>query len=119
MFRLDRVLEVRELDGVFERTAEFDSAAHVRRTLAAIPWGWEVEVLLDLPAADARRHGPPTLASVEETAEGTLLRTSAARLDATARFLVGLQCGFRVVRPAELREELRLLGQELLMLADA
>ena len=119
VFRLDRVLEVRELDGAFERPAEFDSAAHVRRTLAAIPWGWEVEVLLDLPAADARRRVPSTLASVEETAEGTLLRTSAARLDAMARFLVGLQCGFRVVRPAELREELRLLGQELLVLADA
>jgi len=78
-----------------------------------------VEVLLELPADEARRRVPPTLASVEETAEGTLMRTSAARLSGAARFLVGLQCAFKVVRPAELREELRLLGEELLALARA
>ena len=71
LFRLDRVLEARELDSAFERPAEFDAAAHVRQALAAIPGGWEVEVLLELPALEARRRVPPTLASVEETARGT------------------------------------------------
>ena len=119
LFRLDRVLEARELESSFERPAEFDTATHVRTALAAIPWGWEVEVLLELPADEARRRVPPTLAIVEETAEGTLMRTNAARLSGAARFLVGLQCAFKVVRPTELREELRLLGEELVALARA
>ena len=44
--------------------ADFDPVEHVTRSLASVPWKWEVEVLLDLPVDEAARRIPPTLAEI-------------------------------------------------------
>ena len=62
----------------------FDPVAHVRRSLARVPWPWEVEVLLDLPPEDARRRLPATLAELEPEGDRTLLRMRVSSLDWTA-----------------------------------
>jgi predicted DNA-binding transcriptional regulator YafY len=113
VFRLDRVLEAGPTGQEFERPDGFDAAAHVQRSLAAVPYTWPVEVLLDLPLEEARRRVPPVVGSVEQSPEGVLLRMRAERLDGMARYLVILGCGFTVRSPDELREAVRRLAAEL------
>jgi predicted DNA-binding transcriptional regulator YafY len=117
VFRVDRVEEVAPTRLAFEPPAGFDPVGHVQRSLARVPWRWPVAVLLDLPAAEARRRVPPTVGEVEERGAGSLLRVRAERLGGVARALVGLGCGFTVLEPEELRAELRRLAAELTALA--
>jgi predicted DNA-binding transcriptional regulator YafY len=91
----------------------FDARAHVSRSLARVPWPWEVEVLLYLPVDEARRRVPDTLAELTEEEAGTALRMRVSSLDWTASLLAGLGCPFRVRRPDELRISVRALAQRL------
>src|SRR5215831_1574049 len=82
-FRVDRIDDSRLTD---ERAVApprgFDPVAHVRSSLARVPWPWEVEVLLDLSPEDAARRLPPTLAELTpETDARTLLRMRVSSLD--------------------------------------
>jgi predicted DNA-binding transcriptional regulator YafY len=91
----------------------FDAVEHVTRSLARVPWKWEVEVLLDLPADDAARRIPATLAELVDDPEGTLLRMRVDSLDWMATVLAGLGCGFAIRRPDELRASVRALAKQL------
>jgi predicted DNA-binding transcriptional regulator YafY len=85
----------------------------VSRSLAQVPWPWEVEVLLELPIDEARRRIPGTLAELVEEGGGTLLRMRVTSLDWAASRLAGLGCALRVRQPEELRARVRALGQRL------
>jgi predicted DNA-binding transcriptional regulator YafY len=113
VFRLDRVLAAELTGEGFERPDGFDAVAHVQRSLAAVPYTWPVEVLLDLSLEEARRRVPPLVGSVEQAPEGVLLRMRAERLDGMARYLAALGCGFTVRSPDQLRDELRRLAADL------
>jgi len=91
----------------------FDAVAEVSRSLARVPWDWEVEVLLDLTLDQAAQRIPATLAELIETEDGTLLRMRVGSLDWAARMLAGLGCPFAIQRPEELRESVRALGERL------
>jgi len=91
----------------------FDAVAHVSRSLARVPWTWEVEVLLALPADRAAERIPPTLGELFEEEDGTLLRMRVTSLDWMASVLAGLSCPFTIRRPAELRESVRALADRL------
>jgi predicted DNA-binding transcriptional regulator YafY len=116
-FRLDRVLAVEMEEETFTRPADFDAVAHVVHSLASVPYTWPVEALLELPLEEARWRVAPTVATLEETPDGVLLRTRANNLDQAARFLVGLGCGFVVREPPELRAALRRLAAEITAIA--
>ena len=91
-FRVDRIGRVVLADGEpHERPEGFDAVAHVSRSLAQVPWAWEVEVpLLELPHEQAAARLPPTLAELVEAGEGTQLRMRVGSLDWTATLLAGL-----------------------------
>jgi predicted DNA-binding transcriptional regulator YafY len=91
----------------------FDAVAYVSTSLARTPWRWEVEVILDLPFDEAAQRVPATLAELVEDERGTLLRIRVGSLDWAASVLVGLGCGFTVVRPDELRTSIRALAHRL------
>jgi predicted DNA-binding transcriptional regulator YafY len=91
----------------------FDAVAHVTRSLASVPWKWEVEVMLDLPADAAARRIPPTLAELVDDPDGTLLRMRVESLDWMATVLAGLGCGFTIRRPDELRASVAALAGQL------
>jgi predicted DNA-binding transcriptional regulator YafY len=113
-FRVDRIRRV--TIGDVDATAapdDFDALEHVSRSLAQVPWPWEVEVLLELPVDEARRRVPGTLAELAEEESGTALRMRVSSLDWAASLLAGLGCPFRVRRPEELRESLRALAERL------
>jgi predicted DNA-binding transcriptional regulator YafY len=93
----------------------FDAVAEVSRSLARVPWNWEVEVLLDVPVDEAAKRIPATLGELIETDAGTLLRMRVGSLDWMAGVLAGLDCPFAIRRPEELRERVRALGERLMV----
>ena len=113
-FRVDRMSHV----AIAEEPAlpppdGFDAVAEVSRSLARVPWNWEVEVLLDLPHDEAAQRIPATLAELIEAEDGTLLRMRVGSLDWTAGVLAGLDCPFAIRRPDELRRNVQKLATRL------
>jgi predicted DNA-binding transcriptional regulator YafY len=113
-FRIDRMRRVAVTDdSALAPPDDFDAVAHVSRSLARVPWPWEVEVLLHLPAAEAAQRLPATLAELADEGDGTLLRMRVSSLDWMARVLAGLDCDFTIRRPDELRTSVRELADRL------
>ncbi|HSK15242.1 MAG TPA: YafY family protein [Gaiellaceae bacterium] len=113
-FRVDRMREIAVSDEPSAPPPDgFDPVAHVSRSLARVPWRWEVEVLLHVPLAEAAGRLPATLAELVEDEGTTLLRMRVGSLDWAAGVLAGLGCGFTVRRPDELRASVRALADRL------
>ena len=113
-FRVDRCSRIALVDGRLHDAPEgFDSVASVSRSLARVPWTWEVEVLLALPLDVAATRLPPTLAELADAEGGTLLRMRVGSLDWMAGILAGLDCDFTIHEPDELRDSVRSLAARL------
>jgi predicted DNA-binding transcriptional regulator YafY len=113
-FRVDRMSRSAIVEGTARAAPDgFDAVAHVSRSLASVPWGHQVEVVLDLPLDRAARRLPATLAELQEQDGGTLLRMRAASLDWVAGMLAGLGCDFTILAPEELRASVHDLAQRL------
>src|SRR3984893_13659161 len=117
MFRLDRVLHAKLLAEPFTRPPNFDSLDYLRRSIANMPGTWKVEVLLEMPLAEAERQVPPTMAMLEQIQGGVLLSCYTQELSWMAHFLVGLRCPLFVREPLELHEALRTVAAEIVQLA--
>jgi predicted DNA-binding transcriptional regulator YafY len=112
-FRVDRIGEAL-LSGVsFDPPADFDPVQHVTRSLAAVPYAHEIEVVLATTLENARRRIPPTVATLAETEGGVLLTGRAEHLPGLAAMLAGLGWPFTVRRPAALVTEVRALSDRL------
>jgi predicted DNA-binding transcriptional regulator YafY len=117
-FRVDRMIRV----SAGERAAlappdGFDPVGHVSRSLARVPWPWQVEVLLDLPVDQAAQRLPETLAELLDADERTLLRMRVSSLDWMAGVLAGLGCDFTIGQPEELRASVENLARRLASIA--
>jgi predicted DNA-binding transcriptional regulator YafY len=113
-FRVDRMLRVRVLDGTADDPPDgFDAVAYVSTSLARVPWGWDVEVTLDLPLDEALRRVPATLAELVDEEGTTVLRMRADSLDWAANVLARLGCLFSIRKPDELRASIRALADRL------
>jgi predicted DNA-binding transcriptional regulator YafY len=95
----------------------FDAVGHVRRSLARVPWPWEVEALLELSREEAAERLSGTLAEVEDERGRALLRMRVSSLEWMAGVLAGLGCDFEVRKPDELRAAVGALGERLVKLA--
>ena len=111
-FRLDRMAGARLTGARFVRRDEPDAASMVVEGSPSTPMTCRPSSGSTAGADEARAEIPPTFGVVDETPDGCLLRVG-GDLDWIARFLVNLPFGFRVVEPAELRAELRSLGERL------
>ena len=112
-FRLDRMRDAVLGGPAPPPPAGFDAVAHVTRALAAVPWAWRVEVLVDAPLAAVAAIVPPTLAELAEQDGGTRLRMRAESLAWAAQVLAGLGRPFVVREPDELRAEVAALAASL------
>jgi predicted DNA-binding transcriptional regulator YafY len=113
-FRVDRATGVTIAREAALAAAEgFDAVAHVSRSLARVPWTWEVAVLLDLPLEEAAGRLPATLAELAPSDGQTLLRMRVNSLDWMAGVLAGLDCDFEVHTPQELRASVAALSARL------
>lgn len=121
MFRLDRVREAEPCGeaATFAHPVGFDYLDFVLRSLAATPRDFTVVVTLATGLEEARRHIPPSFATLEETADGVVLRGSTDSPQWMANVLAGLGCDLVVHEPPELHEALRDLGLHLLKIAGA
>ena len=114
-FRVDRMSHVAICEGDWQAPPKgFDAVASVSRSLARVPWRWEVVVVLDLPLEEAARRVPATVAELVEAGEGrTQLRMRVGSLDWMAAVLARLGCHFEIHEPAELRDSVRELATRL------
>jgi predicted DNA-binding transcriptional regulator YafY len=113
-FRVDRMSRTALVEAACVPPPEgFDAVAYVSRSLASVPWTWEVEALLDLPIDVAARRIPATLGELIDDPEGTLLRMRVDSLDWMASVLAGLDCAFTIRRLDELRTSVRALADRL------
>jgi predicted DNA-binding transcriptional regulator YafY len=111
--RADRTAAVQPAGPGARRPTGFDVTDFVSRSLASVPWQHGVEVLLHTDEATALQRFPPTLASLEPTPEGTVLRMRADSLDWAAGLLAGAACDFTIRQPPELRDSVRKLAERL------
>lgn len=118
-YRIDRVSHLGETPERFRRPDGFDAVDHVVRSLASVPYGWDVEVVLHTELDHARWLVPPTVGTVEEHPQGALLRVGAASPEWAARHLVSLGVPFTVLSPDELRVALRDLAGSVAALAES
>lgn len=112
-FRLDRVLAVEVTEQSFARPVGFNAVEHVQESIAGAPWAWSVEVVLALSMQEARRRVSPTVGMLVQERDGVRLTMGADNLSWASRYLVGLGCGFTVLKPAQLRDALRELAAAL------
>lgn len=113
-FRVDRIAKVTIADGRWLAPPKgFDAVAHVSRSLANVPWRFEVVVQLELALAEAADRIPGTVGELVEADGGTLLRMRVGSLDWMAGVLARLGCEFTIHEPAELRESVRALAARL------
>jgi predicted DNA-binding transcriptional regulator YafY len=70
-------------------------------------------VRLQAPIEEISRRVPPTLGELAADGDGTRLELGADSLEWAAGFLAGLGAEFRVIRPDELREQLRGLAERI------
>ncbi|MGH3442400.1 MAG: helix-turn-helix transcriptional regulator [Nitriliruptorales bacterium] len=116
-FRIDRVTDVLPTAVRVRIEDPPDAAALVTEALAVAPYRWRATVRLDLPLEGATQRVPPTLGLLEADGDVTLLHIGADELRWIANFLAGLGCGFEVLEPTELVDELRRLARRLLDVA--
>ena len=86
---------------------------YVLHSLATMQYGWPIEVELELSLEEARRRLPPDTGTFEPVKGGVVLRCQADNLDWMVRTLVYAGCGFKVVRPPELRDALRATARSI------
>ncbi len=113
VFRLDRVVKVEVREEHFERPERFDVLEQVERSIGQTPARWHCEVRLALALEAARERIPLTVGSLEQTADGIVLRCEYEHLAWVAHYLLGLDCDFVVLEPPELRDKLRRLAARL------
>jgi predicted DNA-binding transcriptional regulator YafY len=111
--RIDRASDVRPAGRGLQAIPGFDVTDFVSRSLASVPWQHGVEVLLHTDYDSALKRFPPTLANIEDTTHGVVLRMRAESLDWAAGLLAGAGFDFTIREPPELRDAVRRLAQRL------
>lgn len=112
-FRLDRMLDVVELDERFERPDGFDVLDFLGRSFRSIQRAHAVEVLLRTDLATAKEQWIARFCFLEPADSGVLLKTRIDRVDEFAGMLASLPCEFEVRQPAALDGALRDLAARL------
>ncbi|TPG51065.1 YafY family transcriptional regulator [Rhodanobacter glycinis] len=117
-FRLDRVGKVTLLDRHFKRPANFDALDQLVQSIASMPRGRTIEVLLRTELQTAQNSFSLAFGVFEPVKDGVLLHTSADDLAWFARRLAALPFDFEIRTPAELRTELTICAVRLQALAE-
>jgi predicted DNA-binding transcriptional regulator YafY len=112
-FRLDRVVQVKEVDAHFERPDGFDPLAHVMQAIVTLPRKYPFELLLKTDMATAQREVFDFLGVLESHKDGVLMRGSVEDLDWLARQVSIFSFEFIVLEPLELKGELKKHSEKL------
>jgi predicted DNA-binding transcriptional regulator YafY len=119
-FRLDRITDLRLLDGTFQSPKDLDTAQGLLGPLAPAPGRHDVTFRIRADTGHVRRFIPETLASVTpiggDAQEGGWLRVflRAERLEWVAGRLAVLDRPFVIETPETLRDVVATLGHQLI-----
>ncbi|WP_405843355.1 helix-turn-helix transcriptional regulator [Streptomyces sp. NBC_01518] len=114
VLRVDRIAEVAVLTEEFTPPVGLNPLETLEEHLAQ-GWTYEVEVVVDAPASLVAQWLPRSLGRPEALDDRTTrLLATTDEPDWYAEQLTALKAPFRIVRPSELREAGRTLGQRLL-----
>jgi predicted DNA-binding transcriptional regulator YafY len=119
VLRVDRVTTIDVLPESFTPPADLDPVRAIQEQFSE-GWKYEVEVLIDAPIALVERWIARNLGRLEEVdADHTRLIGSTDEPGWYAYRIASIEARFRVVRPSELRDAVRLLGRNLLRAGEA
>jgi predicted DNA-binding transcriptional regulator YafY len=118
VFRVDRILSAKLGPEPAAVPPGFDAVAFVSRSLARVPWRWEIELVAEASVDQVRRDIPATVAELEERSDGVLVRIRAEDLAGAARLLAAASWPFVILKPVELRTALREHAEALLRMSD-
>jgi len=106
-FRLDRIMQVKEVNAHFERPEGFDPLTHMMQAIATLPRKYAFELFLKTDIATAQNEVFDVLGILEACQDGVIMRGSVEDLDWLARQISIFSFDFVVREPDELRTELR------------
>ena len=112
-FRVDRVKQVRLTGHTFEPREQVDAGRMVAAALSAAPYRYVAEVRFSCTSEQLARRVPPNVGVVEPDGEGALLRIGADDAEWLAGYLIGLAVPFEVLRPADLRDQVRKIAERV------
>ncbi|HEX2849990.1 MAG TPA: YafY family protein [Acidimicrobiales bacterium] len=112
-FRVDRMDHLALTGHRFVASDPPDAASMVLAGIARVAYDWQAEVVLHAPIAEVAREIAPTVGTLEDAGDTTVLRIGANDLGWIARFLASLPMTFEVRSPKELRKEVRVLARRL------
>jgi predicted DNA-binding transcriptional regulator YafY len=113
-FRVDRIASKLKTGARFTPRPAPDGgfAAYVTRSVAYTPYPVQATVRVSAPAAHVTERLPPTVGIIEPVDEATtLLHTGAYSLDGLSVYLALMGLEFKVEKPPELAERIRLLAE--------
>jgi len=117
VFRVDRIRGARLGTADAPVPSGFDSIAFVERSLARVPWRWSIELIAEASLDEVRATIPASVAELEATSEGVVVRIRADDLDGAARMLAAVPWQFRIASPPELAEALAVHAHRLMTVA--
>lgn len=117
MFRMDRMQNVQFLRDTFERAEDFDCQAYIVKHLATVPPIWSIEIEFQTTLYAVQQKVPATHGTLSVTPTGILFQTHHSHLESFARYLIGLNLPFTILRPPELRETFLQLAAQLVQIA--
>ncbi len=117
-FRLDRIMQVKEVEAHFERPQGFDPLAHMMQAIAILPRKYAFELFLKTEIATAQKEVFDVLGILEASQDGVIMRGSVEDLDWLARQISIFSFDFVVREPEELRAELKKHAAKLVSLLE-
>lgn len=112
-FRVDRVAEARRTGHRFVPVKPPEPAEFVGQAITTRPYRHRATVVFDATADEVARRVPPTVGVVRARGRRAELTVGSDHVDSLVGHLVALDLPFEVVRPPELRERVRRLGNRL------
>jgi predicted DNA-binding transcriptional regulator YafY len=119
MFRLDRIQEATALSEPFMRPEGFDCRTYVMERFATKPVRWTIAVEFQAPLYTVQQRIPASYGQLSTTLGGTLFESDVENLDGQARYLVSLNLPFVVLHPPDLRDALRRLADQIVLIASS
>lgn len=117
-FRIDRIVNVEQLDQHFEPPTDFDPLQHVLDTLATMPGTYPVEIVLHGKMDQVRQVLSPTAGTLEEIEDGILWHRETHELNWIAHVLIQFDFPVTIRQPAKLREMMQDLGARALRMGE-
>lgn len=118
-FRLDRVQHLELCDAHFERPPEWDAKQYLSERMPFLQSNYQVDVSIDMPFEEARKHFMLWRIATEPEENGTRLRCGRDQLEIFAAMLLSTGCRIVVHNPPELRDTFRRLGEDALRTAES